>query len=838
MLQLYRTNLPINKDKFLGFREATGYGFYRNLVGQQEKFLIQKAANIVALSFTSSDTSITCSNIHFNDLVTLKVLNSTGLISTSSNYKGLFRIVYFNVSPFPAFASRRNLNTFFHSNNASDDNDSDASSTPIPGGTAQNLTQNVQNLVVTKEMINLLIGFKSDFYRSLVSSSGGNVNSNSNVFYHGVKLDKIFLEECQVVMNFAKKLGKIRCFLATAHSYRFGLLPQAVVAAFKQVIKPFDTFLIQIEKSFNQRKLNISKLIFLLQPFRNIINVLYNLSLEIDGNDAEKVSVLDILYKSSLEAGDSETKLLFQFITNKVLVIYNKMLSKWIQKGVVDDPYFEFLVYDNSKISYGSASSSRCSNITSIEFNANYWERKFTLRDELIPNIFKKHAHVILTTGKYINVVREITTFNVSNDMIGYYSDVMKSIQKVSISSSSGGAAAAAKLSVNNISDLLKDVEDRYKNSSRILLQLLEGVHKLSSHFRSLRRFFLLENGDFLTQFTDIAAADLAKDVSQVKLSRLEHALHLAISTSTLASDPHRDRIECSLMSTSLIQQIESIRSAGEYLTGAHAGSYSYNNSADSTSGGDAFYAPLANEGARVGLKTIEAVTLHYKVHWPVSILLSNRSVMKYQLLSRLLFLSKYVESCILSSWKSENSELKVRTALSESLSSYNCLRHRMLHFLQNFVYYISSEVIGPRAFEMQNLLAKAVDMDEIMELHEGFLDSCMEGCLLASSELLKVLTKLLTICLLFSNVMRDILIDYNAILNSYSASKGAAEIEALKRKHNTAETFTKFNSSFDVNLKLFLDKLKYESSVSSNKAQLSNLFLRLDYNSYYAGVF
>ena len=400
---------------------------------------------------------------------------------------------------------------------------------------------------------------------------------------------------------------------------------------------------------------------------------------------------------------------------------------------------------------------------------------------------------------------------------------------------------------MNNISDLLNDVDDRYKNSSRILLQLLEGVHKLSSHFRSLRRFFLLEYGDFLTQFTDIAAEDLAKDVSQVKLSRLEHALHLAISTSTLASDPHRDRIECSLMSTSLIQQIDSIRSAGEYLSGANAGNYSYYNNADSSAGGgdkEAFYASLTSAaasdgGARVGLKTIEAVTLHYKVHWPVSILLSNRSVMKYQLLSRLLFLSKYVESCILGSWKSENSKLKIRTALSESLSSYNCLRHRMLHFLQNFVYYISSEVIGPRAYEMQNLLAVAMDMDEIMELHEGFLDSCMEGCLLASSELLKILTKLLTICLLFSNVMRDILVDYNAVLNSYSysASKGGPEIEALKRKHNTAETFTKFNSSFDVNLKLFLDKLRYESSVSSNKAQLSNLFLRLDYNSYYAGV-
>jgi len=29
------------------------------------------------------------------------------------------------------------------------------------------------------------------------------------------------------------------------------------------------------------------------------------------------------------------------------------------------------------------------------------------------------------------------------------------------------------------------------------------------------------------------------------------------------------------------------------------------------------------------------------------------------------------------------------------------CLRHRMLHFLQNFVYYVTLEVVGPRGHEM-----------------------------------------------------------------------------------------------------------------------------------------
>ena len=37
-----------------------------------------------------------------------------------------------------------------------------------------------------------------------------------------------------------------------------------------------------------------------------------------------------------------------------------------------------------------------------------------------------------------------------------------------------------------------------------------------------------------------------------------------------------------------------------------------------------------------------------------------------------------------------------------------------MLHFLQNFVYYLTLEVIGPNAHEMQTGLAEARDMDQV----------------------------------------------------------------------------------------------------------------------------
>lgn len=95
--------------------------------------------------------------------------------------------------------------------------------------------------------------------------------------------------------------------------------------------------------------------------------------------------------------------------------------------------------------------------------------------------------------------------------------------------------------------------------------------------------------------------------------------------------------------------------------------------------------------------------------------------------------------------------ELDVRATMGTSY----CLRHRMLHFLQNFVYYMTLEVIGPRGHELETKLDEAEDMDVVLDLHERFLDSCLKECLLASQDLLKILTKLMTTCLLFADHMQ-----------------------------------------------------------------------------------
>jgi gamma-tubulin complex component 2 len=187
--------------------------------------------------------------------------------------------------------------------------------------------------------------------------------------------------------------------------------------------------------------------------------------------------------------------------------------------------------------------------------------------------------------------------------------------------------------------------------------------------------------------------------------------------------------------------------------------------------GGQSTTAELYANLSTQGLKGIEAFTLDYQVSWPLSIVLSRRILTKYQLLSRLLYFSKHVERRLLTSWMALQICKEIPAAsMRELLMESYLLRHRMLHFIQNFVYYITFEVIHPRNHEFEAELSQAIaaasaplsspssspskDINEIMELHERFLDNCLKECLLASSDLLKILTKIMTTCLLFADHM------------------------------------------------------------------------------------
>jgi len=41
------------------------------------------------------------------------------------------------------------------------------------------------------------------------------------------------------------------------------------------------------------------------------------------------------------------------------------------------------------------------------EFNNQYWQERFTYREEMVPTFLAKHKEKVLHSGKYLNVIRE-----------------------------------------------------------------------------------------------------------------------------------------------------------------------------------------------------------------------------------------------------------------------------------------------------------------------------------------------------------------------------------------------------------------------------------------------
>ena len=176
-------------------------------------------------------------------------------------------------------------------------------------------------------------------------------------------------------------------------------------------------------------------------------------------------------------------------------------------------------------------------------------------------------------------------------------------------------------------------------------------------------------------------------------------------------------------------------------------------------------------------LSGVEAFSFGYKVKWPLTLVLSRQAMIKYQILFRHLFFCKHVELQLCRVWlhMQTTKELEIRAAMGHSYS----LRQRMIHFVQNLLYYVSVEVLEQHWHELDKKIRAVKTIDEVMEHHNNFLDTCLKECLLTNQTLHKIVTKLMATCLLFANEMKSF---YDGIDISQNNSEDGAEGEWNKR--------------------------------------------------------
>jgi gamma-tubulin complex component 2 len=379
---------------------------------------------------------------------------------------------------------------------------------------------------------------------------------------------------------------KIRHFVKQQSRYEYGYISHAFCSAIKDILRDFDLLCCQLEFLLNTRHLSLQKLIFLLQPSKLTIYLLDKVIAHI--KELHGGALLNQLYLFYLEnTGDSKAKDLLKSLLINSFNPFLRILSKWIYRGILDDPYHEFMIKEDITLTKETLEE---------DFNAQYWDLRYTLDQQHIPqHIFSTEYTVkILNTGKYLNVVRDClgdyailssssanggdqtaslrgmdSTEGASGGVL-QISEIDGLLQEKELvldlnllgntSSGSTSPAGDAEQDSSSGEDLKVAIDQAYTLSSKVLLQLLVRGYNLFTHLESLGKFFLLEHGDFFIQFMDIAEEDLRKEVKDITLVRLNHLLQLAISSSTLGNDNNKEELSCNLASHNLIQHLHLIQ--------------------------------------------------------------------------------------------------------------------------------------------------------------------------------------------------------------------------------------------------------------------------------------
>lgn len=78
-----------------------------------------------------------------------------------------------------------------------------------------------------------------------------------------------------------------------------------------------------------------------------------------------------------------------------------------------------------------------------------------------------------------------------------------------------------------------------------------------------------------------------------------------------------------------------------------------------------------------------------------------------------------------------------------------------MVHAVQNLGYYMMVEVVEPSWHEFQEKMKTVENVDEVLAVHQNFIDSCLKNCMLTDGPLLKHTSKLFKVCIKFCDFIQ-----------------------------------------------------------------------------------
>lgn len=457
-----------------------------------------------------------------------------------------------------------------------------------------------------------------------------------------------------------------------------------------------------------------------LEDLDDVVTIIESLR---DGRDArisgaERLckggAILDLITKRlSSMSGDPATRALLSSLVRDSSRPYMRMLNEWLHHGSIRDPYAEFLIKEQRSIRREGLEQ---------DYTDEYWEKRYTIREHDIPPQLDSLKEKVLLAGKYLNVVRECGGV-----------DLSKTEKNLPLT----------------FEDLtfVENINSAYAQANSTLLTLLLTTHALPARLQSLKHYFFLDRSDFFSYFLELSTVELRKPAKSVNVGKLQSLLDIVLRQpgSVASEDPYKEDIKVQIDETSLTKWLMRVVN----VTGVGT-------DAASLPAGD-LLRPNALPTDDKEIHGFEALVFDYTVPFPISLVISRVTLTRYQLLFRYLLSLRHVETQLTGCWiEHHKTKLWRHQSANPRLECWKrkafTLRARMLVYVQQLLYFCTSEVIEPNWQAMMSRLQQPRDnntssttgthkrtVDELMQDHVDFLATCLKECMLTNARLLKV---------------------------------------------------------------------------------------------------
>ena len=617
-----------------------------------------------------------------------------------------------------------------------------------------------QESAILEDLLFVLMGFEGQYIRF---SSKYNANDEKDRLvgpsYKILPgLDPSLRDLAISILKMATYYNAVEAFVEVQSRDEFGAINHALCASVRKILRDYLVFIAQLEHQYlsnenftlhllHMHTVPTTQKLFQLHALAQELlkkNSLLDVSLDDSADEFDDDDILEQLREGgelapggmsrkickggnvlrllterlSLMSGDPTARTLLQTLLRDASRPYMHMLNEWLHHGAIKDPHAEFLIKEQKSIKREKLED---------DYTDEYWEKRYTIRDNEVPPQLEGVKDRVLLAGKYLNVVRECGGV-----------DISKEVKDVPLSFDDP--------------QFLDNVNGAYAHANSSLLRLLVTTHALPARLRSMKHYFFLDRSDFFTYFLDLSASELRKPAKAVNVSKLQSLLDLVLRQpgTVAAQDAFKEDVKVQMNEvglTKFLMGVVNVRGIDQ-------------DAPDETLERYQTAAPQSATEEDGRMTGFEALEFKFSVPFPLSLVISIKTVLRYQILFRYLLSLRHLEGLLVNSWEDHHKVLSwIHKGTDPKLERWKrrvwALRARMLVFVQHFTYYCTAEVIEPNWQTLMTRVngceASNADgsksgnrtVDELMEDHVDFLDTCLKECMLMNPKLLKVSRRL-----------------------------------------------------------------------------------------------